>query len=156
MNYFLKTINYFTSISLLLLTTSCQSHYLNVQTHYLSHQDLASFRVNTPDPAKETPIIGQRLMISWSLPKKYFNYQNLMLRVKVRFKDYQEDEVFISIYKKSGTYFYDLAQDEYLNRRGISTYKVELVDNNTIIYSWQHPLWMNLITFEKDEKGKDA
>jgi len=154
MNDLFKKISSLALGCLSLLTVSCQSHYLNVQTQYLSRQNLASFHINSPDPALERPLIGQRLMISWSVPKNFCYLDHLTLKLKVRLKDYQEEEIKVSIQQRVGTYFYDVVQDKFEYTGGILTYKADLLNENCLIYSWTHPLWTDLITFQAVDEDK--
>jgi len=146
-------LGYFSVLLCILLTlTGCSPRHLNVQTQYLSHENLASFRINTPDPELERPIIGQRLVITWFTPKRRGDHQNLRLTLKVRFKNHEEEEISIPIEKRCGTYLYSIVQEKYLTTKGISTYQVNLIDNNGLISSWKHPLWTELITFDLEDK----
>lgn len=141
------------SIGVLLLT-SCKTHYLNVQTQYLSRENLASFHINSPDPCLEKPIIGQRLLIEWALPKNFCHYPNINMKLKVRFRNHKEEEISIPIQKRWGNYLYCVLEDQYFKTQGIVTYKVDLFTDNCLISSWKHPLWSELITFETCENQK--
>ncbi|MFI5343180.1 MAG: hypothetical protein ACHQUC_03055 [Chlamydiales bacterium] len=141
---------FFRTISLLAIgfLTSCQVHHLNVQTQYLTHENLASYYVGTPDPEKDCPTIGQRLLIEWSLPTDDLCSGDLKLNLKIRFRNKKEDEVWVPINEKSGTYLYYVINKKYCQTGGIATYKVDLIGNGCILETWQHPLWSELITFQ--------
>lgn len=128
--------------------TSCQVHHLNVQTQYLTHENLASYYVGTPDPEKDCPTIGQRLLIEWSLPKDYLCYSDLKLNLKIRFRNRKEEEIGVSIGEKSGTYLYYVINKKFCQTGGIATYKVDLIGERCLLETWQHPLWSELITFQ--------
>jgi hypothetical protein len=147
-------------ILLLPLMTACYSDptVLSVHTDYLSHETLASYHVNTPDPRLSNPSIGQRLIISWSFPKEYLNLENLRLKVTMRFRTREEVVETVQIHKKSGTYVYNLLNDDYINTRGILTYKVDLIGGDCILEEWRHQIWTDLIVLEKKpcpEKTED-
>lgn len=124
---------------------------LTVQTQYLSHEDLASFHIGTPDPTLDCPPVGERLLIQWYLPHCQFQ-EGLLLSLKVRFKNHQEEERQISIEKNNSYYLYELIDEDYFKTGGIQTYLVEIRQGDCIIASWKHPLWTNLITFPEYPK----
>lgn len=128
--------------------TSCQVHHLNVQTQYITQENLASYYVGTPDPEKNCPTIGQRLLIEWSLPKDDLCGRDLKLNLKIRFRDKTEDEMRLPIQEKSGTYLYYVINKKYCQTGGIATYKADLIADDCILETWQHPLWSELITFQ--------
>ncbi len=142
-------MQYRTSFFILIffVLTGCQAHRLNVQTQYISREDIASFYVGTPDAEKDCPTIGQRLLIEWMIPKEYLCYPDLKLILKVRFKNRKEEESSMSIKDKKGTYLFYVVNDKFCETGGISTYKVEIRAGQCILDSWLHPLWMDLITF---------
>lgn len=130
--------------------TGCAWPHLNVQTQYLSHENLASYYVRTPDPQLDHPIIGQRLLVQWSLSPQDVT-EDLQLYLKLRFCNHQEQELTFTICKRRGTYVYDLVGQEYCQSGGLLTYKVELRKGECILTSWTHPLWANLISFDFSE-----
>jgi len=145
----------FTAISALLLLTLLASCYnnptvLSVHTDYLSHETLASYHVNTPDPRLSNPSIGQRLIISWSVPKDYLNYENLRLKITMRFRTREEVVETVYLAKKSGTVVYNLLNDDYITTKGILTYKVDLIGGECILEEWRHQIWTDLISLEKN------
>lgn len=143
-----RSLNYWCFLLLFFISSSCSHHLLVVQTQYLSRNSLASYHVETPDPKLENPDIGQRLIINWHLPKKTPIYQQLYLHMKVRFHNKEEDSFSLKLNKTSGVYTYTLLNADFFKKRGILTYKVELVGDDKIIDVWQHPLWTNWIILE--------
>jgi hypothetical protein len=135
----------------LLLLTSCQAYRLNVQTQYVSRENLASYYVGTPDAEKNCPTVGQRLLIEWNIPQEYLCYPDLKLNIKVRFKNRKEDECSILLKENKGTYLYNVVNDKFHETGGISTYKVEISTEQCMLETWQHPLWAELISFQIPE-----
>jgi hypothetical protein len=138
----MKTI--LTLLSCLLLS-SCTKEYITVYTDYLSHQNLASYHVGTPDPCLDNPPIGQRLHIAWSLPKEFLCKEDLYLNITIRFRNKQELNKQVLIDQATGTYIYTLINEEYFKIDGILTYKVDLFANDEIIVEWRHQLWTELL-----------
>lgn len=138
--------------SILLLLTSfwlagCSSSHLSVRTEYLSRESLASYYADTPDPQLEDPPIGQRLIISWCVPRAYLAYPDLHLRLIVRLHNREEISQLYAINQLFGTYVYEVEGKDYLESGGITTYKVDLMTGDTVLDEWEHPLWVELITF---------
>jgi hypothetical protein len=140
-------------ISLLLFClTSCTYRPLVVQTEYISHENLASYQVGTPDPRLNEPMIGQRLILTWSIPKSYLDYEDLHIHLKVRFHSREEEELEIPVHSHYGTYVYSLVDEKFCASRGILTYKAEMIANHCILEEWRHQLWSELISFDIPEE----
>lgn len=135
---------FFIHLGMLFCTCSC-APYLSIQTQYLSREHLASFHVGTPDPKLNEPVIGQRLLIQWSLPAQEIKSEQLILFLKVRYRNHQEKEVSIPIQNKRGTYLYIIENEEYLQTGGILTYFAEIRSEACVLVTWKHPLWTQLI-----------
>lgn len=134
-------------LGILFSASSCTLHRLDVQTQYLTPDYLASFHIGTPDPRISEPLIGQRLLIQWSLKPEEVRDDNLFLYLKVRFRNHQEDEVIIPVKSKRGTYLYRVNRELYCETRGISTYLAEIRNSTCALARWKHPLWVELIQF---------
>ncbi len=130
----------------------CQRERLTIYTDYLSHRNLASYRVGTPDPMKNNPPVGQRLIISWKLSKQVLAKNNLHIEAKIRFRNREETTESIEICKRSGTYYYYLVNEDYLEKQGILTYKVDLIGEGEILEEWRHQLWTELIILDSEDK----
>lgn len=139
-----KTMIRFSFFMPLFLLSGCAYQPITVQTEYITHESLASYYVGTPDPRLKEPLVGQRLIICWSLPSS--NMSKLVkLYLKVRFRNREEEERLIEIQRSSGSYIYNLEGNQFCEKKGILTYKIEIRDNNGIITKWQHQLWSELI-----------
>jgi hypothetical protein len=130
---FLCTLGFFLS--------SCTIHRLSVQTHSISHTNLASYHVGTPDPHLDLPLVGQSLLIEWRLKEADISNQFVELYVQVRFRNQQQDQIVFPIKKKTGTYLYQIRNLKYNETKGILAYKVFIRSEERILASWQHPLW---------------
>jgi hypothetical protein len=149
MNRFtISFLHFLFGVGLLVCSSGCLLHRLDVQTQYLSRENLASYHVGTPDPNLDNPIIGQRLLIQWSLCANEIEGQVLFLHLLIRLRDHREQEFDIPITKKWGFYIYDLTNEDYCTSGGVLTYKAEIRNESCVIASWKHPLWANLITFD--------
>lgn len=136
------------SLILCLCLSSCSPPYLSIQTDYLNRKKLASFFVNTPDPMQNYPLIGERLLISWSLPPSLLAYEELQIKLTVRFGNRSETTQTYHINKPRGSTEFVLSDQEYIDRRGIFTYKAEMIGNQQIIRTLHHKMWVELITLE--------
>lgn len=143
-------------LAILLLLNSCGLHRLDVQTQYLTPEYLASSHTGTPDPRRYEPLIGQRLLIQWSLSDNEVDNQELFLYLKVRFLNHQEDEVKIPIHSKRGTYIYQIEDNLYCETKGVLTYFAQIQSSEEVLVSWRHPLWVELIQLDCDDSEKNA
>lgn len=132
------------------LLCSCRNCSLTVQTDYLTHKDLASYHVNTPDPRQNVSAVGQRLIIGWSIPKHYLCYKNLHLEVTIRYRNREEVIEIFHLLKNRGTYVYSLLNQDYLAKRGILTYKVAVIGGGCILEEWRHQIWTELISIDRN------
>ena len=132
----------------LTLLTSCACNTITVQSEYIDRETLASAHVGTPDPHLNSPPTGQRLIISWSLPREYGRYQELHLALTIRFRNRDEKVHRISIYKRAGTGVYEILDAAFCETKGIQTYKIDLIGDGQILDKWRHQLWADLINFK--------
>lgn len=136
-------------LSTLLLVTGCNIslfRQLSVRTDYVTRSDLASLHVNTPDPRKSCPPLGQRLTISWDLDRATMRrYQRLFLSARVILHNHEEVAFSIPITCNCGSYVYSLLNEEYFSKNGILTYKVELWGDDTLLDLWQHQIWTEIV-----------
>mgnify|MGYP000308240266 CR=1 FL=1 len=132
-------------ICLAILLSGCSCDHLSVHTAYVNKQSLASYHVGTPDPCLNNPPIGERLIISWLLPKGYMQYQDLHLEIVIHLENKEKICRIFPIYKVSGTYVYSILNEEFFDKGGILTYKVDLVGDQKVLTTWRHQLWTELI-----------
>lgn len=129
--------------------TACSTKPLDVTTEYWSRKDLASSIMDTPDPNKDKPIFGQRILISWSVSKKTFDEGLLELLIKVKLKNGQQTDQKIALEKSSGTYIFPIYGDDFTKKEGLQSYLIELQSNGQTIGTKRHKLWVNPITFSQ-------
>jgi hypothetical protein len=139
-----------------LFLSSCTSQHLSIQTDYLSRKKLASYYVNTPDPAQNYPLVGERLTLSWSFPTSYMAYHDLHLKLTIRYGNRTEEVKIYPIYKPRDLVSFVLRDQEYISRRGIFTYKTEIIGNGNVLETWYHQMWVELITIDIDEDDKEG
>jgi len=132
-------------ILLIFILTGCSSRILTVRTEYINEEYLASYHVETPDPALYNPPVGQRLIIHWHLTCAC---DDMYLRLQVRYRNREENVIKVPISIKSGYYCYTLLDEEYCRTRGILTYRVELICDGCVVTEWRHQLWADLIEFQ--------
>lgn len=140
----------FPLLSALAFLSSCGQCSLTVQTDYLTHKDLASYYVGTPDPRQNVTAVGQRLIVSWVVPKSYLTYEDLHLKVTIRFRNREELIEIFHLSKTRGTYLYMLLNEDYFAKKGILTYKVDLIGGGFLLEEWRHRIWTNLISIDPE------
>lgn len=136
----------------LLLLSGCTRLPLQIDSEYISRENLASYHIRTPDPLLNCSHVGQRLVLTWSLPPPIARNPDTLIVLTIIFGNHTTD--IINIHPKScwNIYSYTLLNDEYFDRCGILTYKADLYAGEKLLYTWKHQLWMNLITFPEEEK----
>lgn len=140
--------HWFLAIVIAMSLTSCFQKQLVVQTRYFSHEDLASFYVNTPDPLQNDPPFGQSLLIFWQLDRDSCRSKNIEITYRIRFRNKTEIQESLKVNKLSGFYTYSIFNDDYFNSGGILTYKVDLIVDGHIVEEWRQQLWKELIIFD--------
>lgn len=105
---------------------------------------LASSKVQTPDPRKENPPKGQRLIVAWDLPKSLFT-PPMTLATTVRFWDQEEEVIAYPMERRrdATAFFFE-------NKR-ILTYRVQVINaNGSLVKEWEHHFWTKRIVVERD------
>lgn len=145
------------AICFCLLLAACKPcSYLTVHTDYISHRTLASYYVNTPDPLLDNPPIGQRLIVSWSIPKFILPGNDLYLKIYLRYWNRAEEIKTEPVTRARGTIAYAVMNEEYIETRGIMSYKVELIDNGEVLSEWKHQVWTEVIHIEDKEEEEES
>lgn len=129
------------------LLCSCSDRHVTAYTEYLSHQDLASYYVGTPDPALRNPPFGQRLIVRWDIPSDYLICDDLHLHIRILYHNSEELCEKLPITETRGTYIHSLLNECYCEKEGILSYQIDLIGDNVILERWHHQLWVELITF---------
>lgn len=143
-----------------LLLVGCTQNKLTVFTEYLSIESLPSYHIGTPDPRLYNPDVGERLHIQWSLPPQEYT-GSLKLKLSLHFGDRTEKVHWADLSSPSGTYIYTLINQDYWDKKGIFTYKVELFQDDSgecgkcAIQTWTHMLYAERIRIQDDGDEED-
>lgn len=136
-------------ILLTLLLTSCARQNLEVYIDTIDADDLASNHVDTPDPNRLCPDLGQKLVITWNLPRSWAIRE---IRARVRFGNREESYLNFPLPSSRGVKVFELINDDYCEKQGIASYIVELYQNDELLDTVQHSLWCELIELNCEEK----
>lgn len=133
----------------LFLAAGCVRTPIHVIQEQVNQAMLASSFAQTPDPLRREDISGQRLLISWRLPKSYSMAPPWSLELQVIFKDLSQEQYTYAISRRSGTIEFDLLGPSYRDTKGLLTYQILLKDREGQTVSvWRHRLWFTLIVPE--------
>lgn len=133
----------------LILLASCEKYYVSVRNLPVNASYLASSHVKTPDPRQKNPPLGEKLIIDWSLPPELLS-ENPRIVLYLIFKTHQEKQLVYPITSRAGYEVYSLLGEEFKERKGLLTYRAEIVTDEGRVYrEWTHQLWVNLINFEE-------
>lgn len=136
------------SLLFLLLCIGCQDR-LSVQNEYIGLETLASTHIRTPDLRKDSPDVGQRLIIYWSFRKEDFKNHAMELRLQVITRHREKDVLRVPLEHSSGDLIYDILNEDYHRTGGILTYFIEILQDGVAIEEWRHQMWVELIHFDK-------
>ncbi len=150
----------FAALALSLSLACCSKEELWVQSVAVRSSSLASRYVGTPDPRRECPDLGQKLVTRWKIPKSCRLEDGYFLVLAMRFGSREERVLLHPLRHHSGYYTYKLLNDEYFEREGIQSFKAEIVLEDRMIYEWRHQVWVDLmeipISDEPNWEGRDA
>jgi hypothetical protein len=130
-------------------TFSCSKYYLAVQQQWVDVNYLASAQINTPDPRKANPSVGQMLILDWYIPSRILS-QKPHIELDLIFWDYTTKTVTLPIKNQLNYTTYELLDEEYEKTGGILTYQARIVTPDGTTYrESKHQLWVKLITIEE-------
>ena len=136
-------------LSLVLLLTSCSKDYMVVYDRAIYSDYLASVKMGTPDERKEQENIGERLIVCWQIPGDvFYEARGWEIVQKVRFGNREEKEIRHPLNSSKGRLRYDLLDEDYYAKKGISTYKFVLSNVDGIVETWKHQIWVDYIKIE--------
>ena len=134
-------------IACLFLTVSCYRQPLEVYIDAISGDQLASNHVDTPDPRRFCPDIGQMLVVTWNLSRSDADREIVLT---IRYGDRSETTHHLILNNMRGLKIFELVNEEYCQKQGIATFKADLYENGCLIERVQHMLWCDLITLDKE------
>lgn len=126
----------------------CASQPLSVESSFISYKQLASYKVDTPDPCLECPDFGQRLTLSWSLPEECLLAKELHLHLFIRYGRQTIEHFSYPITCPKGQESYCLLNEEYEEKEGILACKAEIIADGALVARWRHQLWVEPIELE--------
>ena len=132
-----------------LLTFFCLGcSHLYVQQESIDGSYLASAHVDTPDPKRDNPPTGQKILISWDFPKSLFD-EGLTALAAVRLWDNEQVLYKIPIERKR-----DVAELFFPSTNRILTYRIQVVDEQgEIVETWNHQFWTELIQIDETKSS---
>lgn len=133
---------------LLLLTACTGTRQLAVYNQPINKKYYSSVYAETPDPKVERGEVGQRLIVSWDLPYKQFHKHQWQVRLVVQFGDRTEETFSKEITNFEGDWILKWSGRPFIDKRGIVSYKAELLEDGQVIDTFQHQLWCELIRLE--------
>ncbi len=132
-------------LTCLFLVTGCRQP-LEVYIDSVSGDQLASNHVDTPDPRRTCPDIGQMLVVTWNLPRAEHTRD---IYLTIRYGDRTESEHHLILNNMRGLKIFELVNESYCQKQGIASFKASLYDNGCHVETVQHMLWCDLITLDQ-------
>lgn len=127
------------------------SKYIGVYPEVINVQARASTHVNAPDVLHQINPHGERLYVTWHLPKKYAS-KVLEGVLKVRFQNPLQEEIPFKITKRRGKLVYEVVNESYFERGGILAYQVNIFCEGKLVDEYHTSLWTELIQVPIDSK----
>jgi hypothetical protein len=141
---------YILPLSLLLFFIGCSHAPLDVETRYFTYSDLASVRAFTPDPKKQMGNIPEQyLYIRWIIPQRLFKENQFSLGIKVRYGNLEEESYLYPISKRREDYHFSLDQNTYIEKGGIATYSIQIMNGEIVYAVFNHPVWTDLLPIQE-------
>lgn len=138
-------------LAALFILSGCQRKILRMQVDNISRENLASYQVGTPDPRLIYPPLGQRMIVSWYIPKEEFQKQQYMIKISIIYGNHSQEEQWYTPQQYCGMYVRALLNEQFFEKCGILTYKSELYACGQLVKCWKHHLWTELITFDHSD-----
>ena len=125
--------------------SGCTSGYIQVSKIKTDKLTYASRFARTPDPRELNPPKGEKLYISWSVPvdiKPHF----YRLKVDIIYRNLSTETLLFPLRRRAGSRIIEVLGDEYKEKEGYLSYKMEIVDlDGNVISDYTHRMWVDLI-----------
>ncbi|MEG0037099.1 MAG: hypothetical protein RSB49_04100 [Victivallaceae bacterium] len=130
---------------------SCPHGMLYSFTEYLNSGYEAASKIGLKESlGKKTQ--GQQLFIFYSLPTKFRKLLPIELHLLVRYENGELLNKTYALTSASGIKIHALEGEDFLHKRGISSYKLILKSGNEEIASRKHHLWTEIIILSDFEQ----
>ena len=135
---------FFLIAACLLSLQSCSQSTLDVRSIYFNKHTLASCVVDTPDPDKNSPYVGQKLVIQWHIPYQEFAQGPIHLQIRYRLKNGDDREESVEVAHMIGRHIITFMGRDFLEG-GLLSYKVDLVAGENVLAESRHKLWVEKV-----------
>lgn len=121
---------------------------LVVYNQPINNKYYSSVYAETPNPKVDRKEVGQRLVISWDIPYRDFRKYSWQARLIVQFGDRTEEKFTHEIDEFEGDWILKYSGRPFIDKRGVVSYKGELLQNGHVVDTFQHQLWCDLIQLD--------
>ncbi len=135
------------ALSMLLGCSS--SHMLTLYNQSIDKKFLASTKVKSPDSRQMPLEKGQRLVIEWDIPSGAFRFNDWDLVATLQFGDRSQEVLRRPLDKDSGSWVLMWKGQEFSRKRGVVSYKIELLREGKIEETFNHQLYCELINLDE-------
>ncbi len=130
------------------LFSSCNRYYVEIHRQRINAGYLASTSVNTPDPRRCDPPLGEMLVIEWLVSMEIME-KNPQIRLYAISWDNEERVYTWPIKKRKGYRTFSVLNDDFIRTGGLLTYRAEIItEDGEVFREWKHQMWVNLIKAE--------
>ena len=106
--------------------------------------------IQVNDERNEIDIEGERITISWKIPKNQQD-REWVLDLELIYNDFTHEVYEIPIIHPRDTYEFQISNKKYQIKQGIRSYRLALRSNEDILEEWRHPLWTEIIVIEDED-----
>lgn len=127
------------------LCSGCGSTYIMVKKISVDKSALASTFARSPDPLQAMGHNGEKLYVAWWLPFRT-DYTTHKILLQIIYRDLSEETIEKPLTQRVGTFEHVLLGEEFKSKKGIFSYKAELIDGNgKLVDSWEHIMWVKVL-----------
>ncbi len=134
---------------LLFFLSGCSSSKIAVFHQKIDKSYPVSYAIDAPD--KEA-LEGEQIFFDWRRPEAL---EGAKLRVDLVFGDLSRETLFIPLQQRSGTWNYRLIGETFQTKKGLLTYRAEMLDSEGKVYDkWEQQLYFQPLRPKKEKQER--
>jgi hypothetical protein len=127
----------------------CRYHHVEVTKLPINRSGLASSFTKAPDPRQKAPPEGEQLLVHCNLDSE-LDITQCKAVVSMIYNNLESETVEYQLRAAKEDFSLFVLGEKFKRTQGVLTYKVEIVSDDTIIYTKQHPMWFKKIEPEHE------
>lgn len=140
-------------VGALTLLSGCSSYRLYARVERMSPGSSVHQILDTPTPKGWKEPTGQRLVVSWVLPRASYSKDKLDLHLDVIFSKGCHEQLKVDSISRLGHWVFENSGAEIKERGHIATYKIWITDADKTIREFRHKLYQDWLDPDQIEEG---